>query len=444
MSTRSRRTKRPTGASATPLLSLLLLALGVLVALLASVERPARRSILAGAPLTCSVATALPELALGLEPLAAEHEIVAQSPTPEHAQGVLERSTTARDALGELALILEDAEATRPLWETAVHATAGSLGASCVDGVIALASDASSSASERVAAADVLRILASTEDPAAASCELSTVARKDLRTAAAERDPFPLRWAVANRLLVWFGDARDQLLLLQALLDPQNEEHGEMAAFVLQVSRSPAVVLELADAAARREDPRVQERALVALEWILREPRGLFPSPALRSQVASTIRQALAHPACRAQTRLRGIALLGTLGGDEAREALGNVLGDPRVSDQEFRAAAGAMAACGVTALHDLADFLADEVPEGHRLGAAEAIVRAAPAAPGARLAEARMLLRSVAKSAETSTERRRAVTVLASHRDPDDLQWLGQLTSSLDDLTVAITDVGR
>jgi hypothetical protein len=386
-----------------------------------------------------TLAGALPLLTLNV-PVEGDalREAAADSADAEATKGLLQPSAEgapARPPWAALAMTLEDGSVAWPAWEIELEATAGSLGADSVGSLLAATTDPARSPSERVAAAELLRVLSRTPSCALSvgTIELEPAALAGLRLASQNAEPPVLRCAAACRALAAFGAPFDHHVLVQALVFDPSAEMRQCAAWGLQSARGDAVALGLVAAASQAPDSPGAELALIALDHLLREGAGLQDSA--RASVAHSIAQALLDPHSLPRARLRAVTLLGAVGPpgiDEARGALLEVLRDAKTEPTLARSAVNALGGLGdAQALRDLGELVqATELPQSHRFLAAEALARIADAAeldPAAR-EQSRTLLRRVAEEGATPSERKRAVIALAGFREPDDLLWIREL----------------
>ncbi len=359
-------------------------------------------------------------------------------PLPVHAAGALgcvqpvpglrafravDWPSIVRTPLDGLVLTLEDPAGSRIAWELEVQAVAGSLGARGRPYLLGVVEDTSRGLTERVAAAELLRVLDPMAECAGAAASdgfrLADETLQALRLAASALRPFPLRCCAACRSLAAFGTADDLDGFLQTLVAPEDPASRDLAMWGLQAARGEQVALELTKLTCSSADPAAAEAAMIALDGCLRSRRRDELTPDLRDELARRVAALVIDADSPPTLRLRSLPLLCGLGGEPARTALQRVLRDPNTSAALAGAAANALLdRTGERALADPAELLDDGAAlDAHPLEMAEAIVHATRAAglDDELRSRARTCLSAIVERPASSAERSRAIRALAS-----------------------------
>ncbi len=403
----------------------------VLAAHWAASIRWAQSSIdVAGVPektVAAEYADPLPRLAV---PTAGAAECVQPVRSLRASQAV-DWPSIVRAPLGGLARTLENPAGSRPNWDYEVQAVASSLGAGASPYLLSVVENTSRGLTERVAAAEMLRVLdACAEvggDPAEGGVRFGDEALQALRLAGSTVQPFPLRCAAACRSLAGLGTAEDLAALLQALSSIDDPALRDIARWGLQSASGEQVALELATLACSSADPAASESAVIALEGSLRSRQCGELSPAVRGELEHRVGALVVSADSPPILRLRAIPVLCGLGGESARTTLQSLLRDPNTSASLAGAAANALLELsGNRALADPAQLFADGAALcAHPLEMTEAILRTTrrdKLDDGLRM-KARACLRAIAEQPRSNKERGRAVMLLARLGDTSDLE---------------------
>ena len=355
-------------------------------------------------------------------PRASSPAALAAAPRLPAAEGVvreaasaapLEPLAAARPPLARVSALASDLAADpfdRAAFDAHARATAASLGRAAFEEVRTLADDGAARPEVRIAAVEVLRLLADGE-----RIVLAPATRALLAGAFADAAADPRRAYAAVRGLAAFGDACDRARLHDALAAPGAGPARALAAVGLGASSDGDVAAELEELALRAGDPETSALAFRALQQACGSPASRRLAPQELEDRARRIADELGGARLPPDRRARAVALLGALGGAAAREALLEIV---RAGDAQGGARDAAVALASLDdpqVPRELARVCADpSSDEGVRALAAEAIVRSRATRRGAELETGRRELERAARSGDREL-RRRAEAALAS-----------------------------
>lgn len=325
-------------------------------------------------------------------------ESVPQDPVPMAASAV----RRASDAIGSLVASLDMDVFHAGGFEVQARALAAELGPEETRELSALAADWNRPASDRVAAAELLR-----HSPTADGWALSEPALAALRQAWQERSGEPILASAAVRALGAFGDTGDRRRMLDSVTPDAPASVGALACAGLSAARGDESALEIARGAFESQDGRRSDVALSALTSIASD-KDYGLSAGARARCADVLLGALASRAAGRQQKERAaseqteilpplefvgridsaeeqagpacsvriLAALAAIDPERAASALLSSLADESTSDAASQSAASALAAIP-TAVPELDAMLGRaQIDQRRRVLAAEALVR--------------------------------------------------------------------